>query len=377
MSNSWRSSAGRRRRTSEIERPFRCFQYGGAGVIVPQQLRAPISNFHVGEELQFPFDPNVKLGAGRFLIQDPNYRIRILPLFDFSPENPEQRVLGQGTVFRVDPFGTCATAFHVFADAFYLGGPSGRDLVVRQDRVIVALEIEGIVLGAVPVRPEQWLPISGARSFHVVDEPPLGVPRIRNFTELLALKILPSSDKPNGTEFMHVDPVGWRPQIGETVLGIGYPNLDKDEAGNDDRPIVQYLYGAYGRITDIEPLDLRRTRPWPVVRVEADWPGGMSGGPVLNAAGNVIGIVSAGIDANSSTAMIFGGWNAVSNTFRSLDPSRPGWFICQAVLDANERLCHVSRSREEVEQIARTYDGAFVSKIALNHGTGEFIHLDL
>jgi serine protease Do len=60
------------------------------------------------------------------------------------------RMVGQGTVFRIDPWGNCATAFHVFEDAFYLCGTTGREMMVRQGRSILALEIEGIVLGAPP-----------------------------------------------------------------------------------------------------------------------------------------------------------------------------------------------------------------------------------
>jgi serine protease Do len=283
--------------------------------------------------LQYPFDPGVKIGVGRFLIQDPAYRTRILPLFNFSLERPEERVQGHGTAFRVDPFGACATAFHVFEEAFYLGGADDRELLVRKDRAIVALELAGIVVGTAPVQRHQWRTMNGAYSIIKVDQPPFEMPRMRNFTELLALDILPSSAKSGGVEFLHLDVLSWRPTIGETVLGIGYPDLDKEEGGSDDRPISQYMYGAYGRITDIESLDLGRARPWPMIRVEADWPGGMSGGPVFNAVGNVIGVVSAGIDANSSTAMVFGGWTAVHNTFPSVDPSRAGWFICQAILD--------------------------------------------
>jgi serine protease Do len=327
--------------------------------------------------LQYPFDPGVKVGSGRFLIQDPDWRARILPLFDFSLERPEERAQGQGTVFRLDPFGTCATAFHVFEEAFSLGGASGHELVVRKDRAIVALELEGIALGLAPIQPHQWRTMNGAYSILKVDKPPFEMPRMRNFTELLALDIPPSSAKPGEIEFLHADIVGWRPTIGETVLGIGYPSLDEEKGGSDDRPISQYMYGAYGRITDIEPLDLNRTRPWPMVRVEADWPGGMSGGPVFNAVGNVIGIISSGIDANSSTAMVFGGWGAVHNTFPSLDPSRPGWFVCQAILNRDERLLGVRRSRRAADEIVKQHDGAFASKISLNHATSEFVRLEL
>jgi serine protease Do len=327
--------------------------------------------------MQFPFEANATHPNGRFLIQDPEHRIRILPLFDFTPGESESRVAGQGTVFRIDPWGNCVTAFHVFEDAFYLGGATGREMLVRQDRSIVALELDGIGLGAPPIAANQWRPINGAFSLVRIDNKPLQPPRLQNVTELLALSILASAPKTNGIEFLHVDLNAWRPSIGEVVLGIGYPNLDKEEDGPVDRPISQYMYGAFGAITDIEPLDLSRSRPWPMVRVKADWPGGMSGGPVFNAAGNVIGIISSGVDATTSTAMIFGGWNAVHHTLRSLDPSRPGSFLCIAALDAKERIINVALNRQAMETLAAEIDGAFVSNVSLNYETGSFVRLEL
>lgn len=280
-------------------------------------------------------------------------------------------------MFRIDPWGNCATAFHVFEDAFYQGGAAGREMLVRQDRSIVALELEGTLYGVAPITPSQWRPMNGAFSLVRVKDNPLHPPRLQNLTELLALSILPSASEAGGTEFLHVDLNGWRPSIGEVLLGIGYPNLDKDEDGPDDRPISQHMYGAYGAITDIEPLDLERSRSWPMVRVKADWPGGMSGGPVFNAAGNVIGIVSSGVDTTTSTAMIFGGWGAVHHTLRSLDPSNPGSFLCFAVLDANERLIGVDLNRQAAARRAAKIEGAFVSMVSLDHETGSFVRLGL
>lgn len=114
-----------------------------------------------------------------------------------------------------------------------------------------------------------------------------------------------------------------------------------------------------------------------MVRVQADWPGGMSGGPVFNAAGNVIGIVSSGVDATTSTAMIFGGWGAVHRTLRNVDPSKPGSFLCCAVLDPNEKLIDVALNRQAAQNRAAEIDGAFVSRVSLEHETSCFVRLEL
>jgi serine protease Do len=149
--------------------------------------------------MRFPFDPETRLPTGRFLIQEPDYRTPILPLFDFATGQPDERVAGQGTVFRIDPWGKCATAFHVFESAFYLGGANGREIFLRQDRSIVALELEGIVFGTAPIQPHQWRTIKGPHSIVRIEEGPLDTPRMRNFTEVLAVSIQPSVPKDNDT----------------------------------------------------------------------------------------------------------------------------------------------------------------------------------
>lgn len=71
---------------------------------------------------------------------------------------------------------------------------------------------------------------------------------------------------------------------GERVLALGFPDLDVEE-GSEERPISQYLYGSFGEITDVKPADGARGRPWPMIRVADEWPGGMRGGPVFNEIG--------------------------------------------------------------------------------------------
>jgi hypothetical protein len=54
------------------------------------------------------------------LNQDPRQRAMILPIFKFDPEAPDGRPFGLGTTFRIDPWGNCATAFHVIEDMLSL-----------------------------------------------------------------------------------------------------------------------------------------------------------------------------------------------------------------------------------------------------------------
>jgi len=160
---------------------------------------------------------------------------------------------------------------------------------------------------------------------------------------------------PKGTPYLSVDLSNWRPTIGERILALGYADLDAREEGDaDDRPIAQYLYGSYAEITHVEPANGNSTRPWPRFRVKATWPGGMSGGPVFNEAGHVIGLVSSGFDSvDESTAMFFSGWAFPRQSLGSIDPNNPGWFRCHAAFHSNGNIAAFGDNRDEISQIGR------------------------
>ncbi len=84
------------------------------------------------------------------------------------------------------------------------------------------------------------------------------------------------------------------PTLGEPVLALGYPFLTA-ETRRPDTSIVtlsEEMRGGFGRIMGFFPWGRGRRNPTPVYQVEANWASGMSGAPVLNKAGEVIGVVS-------------------------------------------------------------------------------------
>lgn len=233
--------------------------------------------------MSFPARREHEDERGLFVVQDPNLRSRILPLFSFDPRSPSDRPEGHGTAFRIDPWGGCATAFHVIED---LLTPAGGQPVLRSDIRLAALEFEGIGYGRVALPADSWRPFSGMKTLCGIETPPFAEPRIRNVTELAYLEISRSEQARGEMPYLPLDLQRWRPVPGERVMALGFADLDRDGKGEGDaRAMTQYMYGSEAEIIEVQGPDGSSGRPWPVFRVEAEWPGGMSGGPVFNEAG--------------------------------------------------------------------------------------------
>lgn len=302
--------------------------------------------------MSFPVDPRAAEPdqSGLFVVQDPGIRARVLPLFSFNPGRSDDRPVGHGTAFRIDPWSRCLTAYHVLQDLFEVD-KAGTGTVLRPDLRFAALEVEGINFGRVVLGADAWRSLAGSFSLCGVETQPFQAPRLRNVTELIVVKIRPGTRPSEGTPYWPVDLRRWRPVLGERVLALGFAGLDAEDGG-EDRPISQCLYGSFGQITDVEPADVTRGRPWPMIRVAAEWPGGMSGGPVFNEAGHVIGVVSSGIAGGTGTATFFSGSNMPEQIMGSIDPNNPGSFMCYGVFDEAGELVHATQDAEQARRFA-------------------------
>ena len=309
---------------------------------------------------------------GLFLCQDPALRAQIMPLFSFDPRTPATRPHGHGTTFRIDPWGTCATAFHVIEDLLCVEDGAA---VLRKDIRLAALQLEGLIYGRVAMPTDSWRPFDSLASICGIERRPLQDPLIRNVTELAALRISRSAVPQGELPYLPIDMYRWRPRVGERVMALGFADLDVDhnlEGGN--RAIDQYMYGSEAEIVEVQPANGSSSRPWPVFRVEANWPGGMSGGPVFNQDGLAIGLVSTGmVGAGIGTVTYFSGWDFSKRSFNSLDTANPGWLRCWGGFNDRNQLIGIAQTRYELDAVAHGREIRDIRPVSVNPKTNDYV----
>jgi hypothetical protein len=108
--------------------------------------------------------------------------------------------------------------------------------------------------------------------------------------------------------------VAREPLVGETISLIGFAatetkfeNLTRDRGGSID------LLGSVGPVTDVYTTGRDRNLPNPSAGVSAKTVGGMSGGAAFDRQGRLIGIITSGIDEQSSFISL--SWPSVFTPF--------------------------------------------------------------
>lgn len=278
--------------------------------------------------MAFPIEPEHGEDLSQFLIQDPfNLRKQILPIL--TVDKADGYLTGLGTAFLVDPFGTFVTAEHVLKDHFE--SPEARETAVA-----AALYGMGLVYGTVGMRSEYFAPVRGAMMWRSVKpeahpligskSPPRMVADVMRFH-------VDSSRVPGPQEAppLPIRLSGRRPSIGDRVMAIGYPELTclRHESPEKLMRYTERMYGAVGTITGLLPEGRGTTYPWPLIEVEAHWRSGMSGGPVINEAGEVIGLVSFSLEPDDGLPGVGYATDlagvGLDSLVPSVDPRNPGW----------------------------------------------------
>jgi serine protease Do len=312
---------------------------------------------HIGP----PFEPSEASWDAPFEITDPfGLRSAVLPVFRCDPDG---YLFGQGTAFHVDGCGGVLTAEHVvdFArDGF--GQPGGKRTVspLEYDHPVLMLS-PGLAYGVTKLPPwalcasaeQRWLlaqaeadPLDflGSASTH------------RVAADVAALQL--GFDPTHRPASVPVRLAPWNPEVGDTVLAVGFPLLMPNEQAVDELRlrIVDRLYGAYGTVVAIRSTGTSRTSSTPVFELRADWPSGTSGGPVFNRNGEVVGVVSRSLaPADGSPGVGFaaaiGLIPGVRDLVPQVHPLQPGWRLGFGVVAGkNHRLSGVFGTVAEAQQ---------------------------
>ncbi|MCS4251016.1 trypsin-like peptidase domain-containing protein [Pseudomonas sp. BIGb0164] len=305
-----------------------------------------------------PFSP--------FEIHDPfGLRNAIVPVFR---QDIEGRMYGLGTAFHMDGFGNFLTAYHVID-------------FIEQDaasRPILFLSMHAVIFGTVNVPPDCFLPIvRTVVPMTDVDDPLAalrGESMRRPAIDVAALRAAQFGSGVRSPQTLPIRSVGWTPQAGEIVLAVGFPHLDLSEVDDSAQQALlsEGMFGAYGRVIEVHPEGTSSSNPTPVFVVESDWPSGMSGGPVFNRNGEVVGMVSRSLppeagNAGVGFAVYFGLIPDLELLVPTLDKNLPCWRLCWGVFSEDPYVpSSMHASREDAEVVAKTLNPPGVIKRVSN-----------
>jgi serine protease Do len=292
------------------------------------------------------------------MVGDPfGLRKAILPVFERTPVGD---LIGMGTAVHLDGWGGFLTAEHVIEflrSNLPNGGLTGEPVLqldpTTQSHATVMLGI-GLVFGRVAVPEWAFAPIIETLFITQHRDNPLaalrGEPELEVEFDIAGFQAaIPAAAYADGKDPPKTLPVllnSWAPVIGETVLAFGYPELKPSAPVSDATLkilVEDGLFAAYGKITEIFPEGRDRMNRTPVFEVEANWPSGMSGGPVVNEAGKVVGIVSRSLAPDDEFAGV--GYAAclpwigeVRRLAPRVDPYNPGFRLGYTVQSGSNRF---------------------------------------
>ncbi len=311
----------------------------------------PVQQPHAAN-IYIPFAANDPLGL----------RAAILPVFKRCPDGT---LIGLGTAVHVDGWGGLLTAEHVvdfMRDSLSLSNDSPREIdSTSRNNAVVMLRM-GLVLGRVQI-PSWAFPFVRETVIEqrFQDDP---MAKLRgelpccNPLDLAGISVeIPSEAYASGQvppKTLPVQVADWEPTVGEYVLAFGYPQLKPSVQVTESLEqtlIEDGLFSAYGRITSVYPNGRDLMNQTPCFEVKANWRSGMSGGPVVNRSGNVIGIVSRSICTDGEPIGV--GYASclpfipeIGQLAQRIDSDNPGWRKGYAVRASNGEVLSIHPSFE-------------------------------
>ena len=316
-----------------------------------------------------------------FAFQDPfGLRKAIVPVLLNDADGVTR---GMGTAFHVDGWGTFLTADHVIDSVRQRSkrvSTSHGDVryeMTHPDECPILLFGMGVVLGKPSVPADALGHVTAIRSPIQQRSNPLAALAGRTEFEVasdVAVMEVGNSVPENMSGTLAVRFSGVGPRVGDLVVAIGFPDLDCqpiDEEG------IRYLLSdgmsaAYGRIIALHPNGVR-DQATPVIEVEAKWPSGMSGGPVFNEHGQVIGLVSRSwSDVGYAACFSMMPWLRAWSD--SVDAANPCWRLGWGVISDDNHLVGFHKNKDDAvrHQSALGFESVIVfgsSRI----GSGDFM----
>ncbi len=328
-----------------------------------------------------PFEP--------FLIQDPfGLRKAVVPVFK---RDMNGHIYGMGTAFHVDGWGTFLTADHVieFARDIQRTASSWKDISQHSSGEHPALFLGmGLIYGSIIIPKESFALVASIATILQERIDPManlvGVVRPEHAVDLSVMnaEIVPHPQVPP-PHFIPVRASRWKPLIGEIILAVGFPELECQRLEKHEQEFLlsEGMFGAYGRITKIHANGTNRSNPTPVFEVECNWRSGMSGGPVFNSSGEVVGLVSRSLPPDNDLPGV--GWATFfdlipnfNELVPTLDALNPRWRRGWAVLKSTPEHWHLEgffKTEAEAHHLAKLISSDYQVRYGSNlFGTDDF-----
>ena len=323
-----------------------------------------------------------------FPLQDPfGLRKAIVPVLLNDVDGVTK---GMGTAFHVDGWGTFLTADHVINSVrkrtkqiASSGGEEIRLEIPHPDICPILLLGIGIVFGQPGVPSEALALVEKIRSpireresvFSMFSERA----EIEAALDIAVMHLAkPVPEKMIGTLAVRFS--GRLPKIGDIVVAVGFPDLDCNpiDDGGMHYLLSDGMSAAYGRVSGIHRNGVLKD-PTPVIEITANWPGGMSGGPVFNDRGEVIAVVSHSwtpSEGNSGTgyAACLSMIPWLRQQLSTVDFANPGSRCGWAVMRNGEDLVSFHKREAEATEHKRSLGEDYIVAFGSNPiGSDDFI----